>query len=365
MEDPSVNTEALRLPMEKALTVIEESKIESSNERRLTKYLAPSISNNLKFISAKSEAIYQSRFKEFSGSVKVKIQGRMRRRWRNYYISVKDKILKLFKELSSKQPVLSINFDCASCEISVVQNKLLEISPKSFSKSLLIDPLNEESLEDLCITLNSNVTASVGYNVNLVELCEHSRKFWKKSYISRTQFFDLAENGDLMLFKSSSFGSFALRVASNSEYDHVGMLIRGKKGEVFLYECLGAGGVQLNDIEFFLDNDWDSYYRHIAIRKLHCERSEEFMTNFRKCCSKYLGRPYKISAEKLMRKTSIRGEKENFFCSELIAAVYKEVGLLPQGLSSCQYWPNSFSVSQDLQLINGSLGEEMRIIFNQ
>ena len=108
-----------------------------------------------------------------------------------------------------------------------------------------------------------------------------------------------------MLFKTSSFGAFAVRVASNSEFDHVGLLLRGKNSEIFLYECLGNGGVQLNSIEFFLDNDWDKLYDKIVIRKLVFERTLEFNKSLKKFCSQWLGKPYKLTAKKLMRKNSL------------------------------------------------------------
>jgi len=58
-------------------------------------------------------------------------------------------------------------------------------------------------------------------------------------------------------------------------------------------------------------------------------------------------------------------EKEGYFCSELAAAAYKHLGFLPKEKSSSQYWPVSFSLKENLQLINGaSLGVEMLINFD-
>jgi Permuted papain-like amidase enzyme, YaeF/YiiX, C92 family len=187
-----------------------------------------------------------------------------------------------------------------------------------------------------------------------------------RDYITYSQFFDICQNGDLMLFKSQSFGSLAVRLASGSEYDHIGLLIRGKKNEIYLYECIGGMGVQINSLEYFIDNEWEKLYSKIVIRKLKCERSSEFTKNFTNCCTNWLGIPYKISASKLFRQHSFTHEHENFFCSELVAAVYKEIGILPKKLSSCQYWPSSFSAKSGLELIGGAyLGEEMRILFEQ
>ena len=39
------------------------------------------------------------------------------------------------------------------------------------------------------------------------------------------EFKDHADNGDLLLFKSQTFGTKVQRVVTRSEYDHVGMIV--------------------------------------------------------------------------------------------------------------------------------------------
>lgn len=342
-----------------------ETSVEEAKNLRQSRYLRPLMSS-LATIVSKKNIVSNVRFKEFSDFCDYMVQGRISRKWKRCQVTVKDKVLKIYKNLESRQPNISINFETVSCKIFVIANSYLEIQPVNFSKSLLIQPFSEEKIQDLCITLSLNLERSIGFNVCLDRLTQHSRKFWKKSYITREQFYNTSENGDLVLFKSSSFGSFALRVASNSEFDHVALIVRGKKGEVFIYECVGSGGVQINNVDFFLDNDWDKFYKKIAIRKLHCDRSKDFTKAFSETCSKFIGKPYKLSAEKLMRKESLNIDNIDFFCSELVAAVYKKLKLLPNEISACQYWPSSFSANHKLELLNGAyLGEEMRIIFFQ
>lgn len=56
---------------------------------------------------------------------------------------------------------------------------------------------------------------------------------------------------------------------------------------------------------------------------------------------------------------------EDFFCSQLIAAAYKTVGLLPNQRSTTQYWPGNFTQEGNLKLRQGAeLGPEMLINFN-
>ena len=56
-------------------------------------------------------------------------------------------------------------------------------------------------------------------------------------------------------------------------------------------------------------------------------------------------------------------EKKGFFCSELIAAAYVRLGLLPENVAASYYWPGNFSTEKDLPLIDASLGDELLIDF--
>ena len=56
---------------------------------------------------------------------------------------------------------------------------------------------------------------------------------------------------------------------------------------------------------------------------------------------------------------------KTFFCSELIAAIYKKVGILDPNISSAYYWPGNFSTEKSLPLLKGAkLSHEMLIEFD-
>ena len=54
------------------------------------------------------------------------------------------------------------------------------------------------------------------------------------------------------------------------------------------------------------------------------------------------GKKYSVSASKLLKKDGEDEKHETFFCSELVAACYKKLGILPNTLSASQYWPGRF-----------------------
>jgi hypothetical protein len=58
--------------------------------------------------------------------------------------------------------------------------------------------------------------------------------------------------------------------------------------------------------------------------------------------------------------------QREFFCSELIAKAYKEVGLLETTKASCQFMPGDFSSKNEIKLSGDSyLDEELVIMLDQ
>ncbi len=69
-----------------------------------------------------------------------------------------------------------------------------------------------------------------------------------------------------------------------------------------------------------------------------------------------IGKKYDLRALKLMRKTS--GDEEEpgrgYFCSELVAKVYKKFGLLEREKASSSYWPVDFTARGGLNLFDSA-----------
>ena len=50
-----------------------------------------------------------------------------------------------------------------------------------------------------------------------------------------------------------------------------------------------------------------------------------------------------------MTKTNKDDVRKSYFCSELVAACHKELGIFPQKLAASQYWPSTYALpSSDL-----------------
>lgn len=83
------------------------------------------------------------------------------------------------------------------------------------------------------------------------------------------------------------------------------------------------------------------------------------------------GRKYDLDPLRLLKKysnlDSVRNVQKDkgYFCSELVASVYKALEVLPEHICSSQYWPGSFSAEEELQLRNGArLGNEFLVDLN-
>ena len=103
--------------------------------------------------------------------------------------------------------------------------------------------------------------------------------------------------------------------------------------------------------KFSIINDFNS----IFVRHLHCERDEFFLSTMETFIKTTVGNGYNISLKNLFfRKRSFdrnsqgqvgapTNEEREFFCSELIAKAYKEVGILNTDVASWKFMPVDFS----------------------
>mmetsp|Transcript_29375 Transcript_29375/g.29105 ORF Transcript_29375/g.29105 Transcript_29375/m.29105 type:complete len:125 (-) Transcript_29375:3-377(-) len=118
---------------------------------------------------------------------------------------------------------------------------------------------------------------------------------------------------------------------------------------------------------------WDDFkyyqfhklYNRLVYRQLHTERSNEMLMEIENFIKAVKGMKYNISPRKLIRNKEDNSKKQGFFCSELVAAAYKSIGLLPEKPPASKYWPGDFSEKKKIQLLKGArCGEELIIDFD-
>lgn len=285
-------------------------------------------------------------------------------KWKLIFAVLENRILKYYIQEHDTQPIGCLNFEMISCQCYIYKQNQIHFELLGSSKVFRFKFDNQNDLNRWAIAIYANLEDSVGVSIPITQVST-MHKYWKTMFINRSQFYNLAETGDLLLFKSGNFSSFALRLASRSSYDHVGIFFRDPDAELYIVEALGVGGVKALRMDYFLSNGWQRLYKKLTLRKLYCERTPEFLTTFTDVINQWIGKPYKLTTEKLMRSKSFGEDYSDFFCSQLVGAVYKRLGFLPFDKSSCQFWPSSFCLKTKLQLLNGArLGEEFVVKFD-
>jgi hypothetical protein len=85
-----------------------------------------------------------------------------------------------------------------------------------------------------------------------------------------------------------------------------------------------------------------------------------------------MGRKYKFSVRKfILNRQSANEDKKSYFCSSLVAKVYKVLGLLDGKKSCTQYMPHNFTEKEDLHLKQDGkygravLGREKIVVFEK
>lgn len=174
--------------------------------------------------------------------------------------------------------------------------------------------------------------------------------WWKVNRISPSKFQSIANTGDVLLFRSLGTMPKIIRAAAKGgRYDHVALILKLHGGKLALLEATGNEGVGLVNWDEFMGNGWPALYPEMALRRVHCERTAESITALQEWCMEVIGRPYRLTIEKLRRRNSAStgGERDDqdFFCSQLVAEALKVFGVIPRGISSTQFWPSTFSAT--------------------
>lgn len=93
--------------------------------------------------------------------------------------------------------------------------------------------------------------------------------------ISSEDIFLNARTGDILLFCTKGARGGLVRKATASNYDHVGLILKFRNGDVGLLEALGQSGVQISNFIGFVREKWNEQYSKIAIRHLESSLSKE------------------------------------------------------------------------------------------
>lgn len=180
------------------------------------------------------------------------------------------------------------------------------------------------------------------------------------------------DTGDLVLFGGKSPLCRRIQRLTRSRWSHVGMLVRVEVLDAVLLWEANAGadmtdldtGHQAGGVRLISFSDWIRRYgEEIVVRRLVVERTPAMLSALAAFRTEMRGRPYEERRGELVRSvydgpfgTNQKEDLSSVFCSELVAATYQRMGLLPRSPVSSEYTPKDFSTDRRprLKLLGGA-----------
>ncbi|CDW86473.1 UNKNOWN [Stylonychia lemnae] len=182
--------------------------------------------------------------------------------------------------------------------------------------------------------------------------------------IDEANFLKTADVGDIILFRGRRFGAKFTRQLTQSKFDHVAIILKfeAENKELFFLDSTSNVVKFRSNNPQIIGSKSHQMVKVQTIQGLNLQALEKFVKSV-------IGNKYHLPIRKVLfqRKSIDEGVKNRrFFCSELIAKAYKEVGLLNSDKGCHTYFPHNFSQKGKLELDKGAtLGDEMLISFDE
>lgn len=174
------------------------------------------------------------------------------------------------------------------------------------------------------------------------------------------------KTGDIVLMGSSSIFSRAIRMLTRSKWSHVGMVMKIEEFDtLLLWESTTNGhdkdvdsgeierGVQLVP----LSKRVRDHTGNLAFRPLSRGLTGDEIITLNKFRHTVKDKPYDFNGFELLKSVFDTGalfsnseDLSAYFCSELIADTYQELGFLSEALPSNEYTPNDFASDSKVPL---------------
>jgi hypothetical protein len=185
----------------------------------------------------------------------------------------------------------------------------------------------------------------------------------RRNRIPPERLLDLAESGDLLLSCTPSTLGSMQRTLLGTEWDHVALVVRQpifskSKHNTVVFEATSSG-VSTYPLETRL-LEFGARGFVFALRRLRWHRSEAALMQLEAFVDETLGKGYSLKGLIRPRRTS----NSSFFCSELVVAAYKRLGVMPADHKS-NLLPKHFASETELLQFEGgaSLDREMILEF--
>lgn len=187
----------------------------------------------------------------------------------------------------------------------------------------------------------------------------------------------IAHTGDIWLFKGSKVADRAIRAATNSPVNHVGMAIAIDDLPPLMWHAeLGRSlpdvwtgehqrGTQLHKLVDAVRVWSDKYGQEAWMRPIDIEVTREQEDAVLRTINELNGRAFprtrSLAKGWVLGRARRRTTVENLFCAEVVAITYERMGLLGEKRPPNWYDPGKFWSGDHLRLDGATLGPEIEI----
>jgi len=136
-----------------------------------------------------------------------------------------------------------IDFNLLTCAIETEANntkdaRKFRIVILKSDKIFLFQANTNENMKDWVLKIQKQIAGSDGFLRHITKVALQPY-FWRRDRISSDAFFNNAQTGDLVLFRTMGYGGAMQRFFTCSTTDHIGLALRFASGDLYLFESLG------------------------------------------------------------------------------------------------------------------------------
>ena len=282
-------------------------------------------------------------------------------------------------------PILHLNFDLVSCNISVNKKEfkfyITVLSLENFTFKFQLKTKDIKLFNIITNKILISIKNSRGYFNNLFEVSLR-KDFYSQYFMKLGEFEYYAKTGDILLFRGFECSAKLQRIYTKSVYDHVAILFR-KNDILYVYEATAKDGCKSRPWRKFINYLWFLLYDKMVYRKLLIniddeKEKEKIKINIENKFDLFLNQTDKVKKYSLkfcsimcgseMTETQKNNEwkkKKGFSCSSLIAAAYLSMNIMKYVKNVNEILPGNFSYEQQIELNPPfELGPEIIIDFS-
>mmetsp|Transcript_31738 Transcript_31738/g.36084 ORF Transcript_31738/g.36084 Transcript_31738/m.36084 type:complete len:602 (-) Transcript_31738:184-1989(-) len=239
-----------------------------------------------------------------------------------------------------------------------------KLVPMGSRRTFMFKTESLKSLQEWLTEIRKHVLHSRGFKQRHDSLPFRAQKFWKYETVSKLDIQNLAETGDLILFKSRGIGNSAQRLLRGTIYDHVGIFLRMEQNELYFLEATSTDGVNIVLWDDFISRGWHNAFSKMVYRRLDFDRHPDDMENLEKFVVDAFGDQYSLKPGRLVRVGSALEAREIYYSAGIVADCYKKLGLVEESQPSSKFYADKFSARKALGLkTEAELGPEILVDF--